>query len=86
MKKIGAIILFLSTVISAYSQEPTSWRGPTRDGIYPESGLLKEWPANGPEVLWSFEELGKGHSSAIVDNGFLYASGMIGDQGYLFQV
>lgn len=72
-------------VLSGYSQNPTAWRGPTRDGIYPESGLLKEWPAKGPEILWSFEELGEGHSSAIVDKGFLYASGMIDGQGYLFK-
>jgi outer membrane protein assembly factor BamB len=47
--------------------------------------LLKQWPAGGPEVLWSFEELGKGHSSAIVDNGFVYTTGMIDEQGYLFK-
>jgi len=85
MKKIAAIIVFLALVVSGYSQDPTAWRGPTRDGIYHESGLLKEWPANGPEVLWSFEELGKGHSSAIVDKGFVYTTGMIDNQGHLFK-
>ncbi|TFH20379.1 MAG: alcohol dehydrogenase [Bacteroidia bacterium] len=85
MKKKVAIILFLTLVLAGYSQDPTAWRGPTRDGIYPETGLMKEWPANGPEVLWSFEELGKGHSSAIVDHGFIYATGMIDNQGNLFK-
>jgi outer membrane protein assembly factor BamB len=85
MKKIAVLILSLGTVFSAYAQDPTAWRGPTRDGIYHESGLLKQWPAEGPEVLWSYEELGKGHSSAIVDNGFVYTTGMIDDQGYLFK-
>jgi len=86
MKKIAVIILFLVLVLSGYSQNPTAWRGPTRDGIYPETGLLKVWPANGPEVSWSFEELGQGHSSAIVDKGFVYVTGMINKQGYLFKL
>ena len=68
-----------------FAQEPTSWRGPTRDGHYPETGLLKQWPAGGPEILWSFEELGQGHSSAIVEQGFVYTTGMISETGYLFK-
>jgi len=85
MRKIATLILSLGAVLSASAQEATAWRGPTRDGVYHEGGLLKQWPADGPEVLWSFDELGKGHSSAIVDNGFVYTTGMIGDQGYLFK-
>jgi outer membrane protein assembly factor BamB len=72
-------------LISASAQNATRWRGPTSDGIYPESGLLKQWPADGPEILWSYEELGQGHSSAIVDQGFVYTSGMISGTGYLFK-
>jgi len=84
-KKITLIILGLALALSGFSQNPTAWRGPSRDGIYPETGLLKEWPAGGPEILWSFEELGQGHSSAIVDNGFVYTTGMIDRTGYLFK-
>jgi len=85
MKNIALGIICLTTLVSGLAQEPTAWRGPSRDGIYPESGLLKSWPADGPEILWSFEELGKGHSSAIVANGFVYATGMIDGQGFLFK-
>jgi outer membrane protein assembly factor BamB len=85
MRRLVIIILALACVGMSYAQEPTTWRGPTGDGIYPESGLLKEWPASGPEILWSFEELGQGHSSAIVANGFLYTSGMSNNQGSLFK-
>lgn len=28
------------------------WRGPNRDGISKETGLLKEWPADGPTLVW----------------------------------
>lgn len=67
------------------AQEPTRWRGPSRDGIYPETDLLKQWPATGPEILWTFEELGQGHSSASIQNGFLFTTGMIDSTGFLFK-
>ncbi|MEN8155464.1 MAG: PQQ-binding-like beta-propeller repeat protein [Bacteroidota bacterium] len=66
-------------------QGPTRWRGPSGDGIYPDKGLLTEWPARGPEVLWTYEQLGQGHSSVVADGGFLYTMGMIDTTGYLFK-
>ena len=77
MKKFLALIALYSIFTNGFSQEPTSWRGPSRDGHYPETGLLKQWPAGGPEILWSFEQLGQGHSSAIVDQGHVFTTGMI---------
>jgi len=44
------------------------WRGENRDGIYNETGLLKEWPADGPELLWTFDRLGEGHTSVAISN------------------
>jgi outer membrane protein assembly factor BamB len=85
MRRLISIIAMTSLLVCAYSQVATSWRGPSRDGIYPESGLLKKWPASGPEILWSYQELGQGHSSAIVDQGFVYTSGLSGGTGYLFK-
>ena len=34
--------------------EICQWRGPNRDGIYPETNLLSQWPEKGPEVIWFF--------------------------------
>lgn len=48
------------------SVEISQWRGPNRDGIYPETNLLKEWPENGPELLWKYDDLGNGYASAAV--------------------
>lgn len=57
--------------------ESSDWRGPNRDGIYPaETGLLKEWPAEGPELLWSTENLGFGHNSVAVADGRVYVTGI----------
>jgi outer membrane protein assembly factor BamB len=47
------------------------WRGPNRDGISKESGLLKIWPAEGPKVLWRAPS-GEGYSAISVSNGRAY--------------
>jgi len=80
-------IFFLSVLftVGCIAQEPTRWRGPDANGIYPDKGLLKEWPAEGPEIIWSFEKLGKGHSSPVIQGEYLYTTGMIGKDGYLFK-
>lgn len=85
MSRLGIFVLALFFYGISYAQEPTSWRGPNRDGVYPESGLLKAWPPSGPEILWSYEELGQGHSSVVVSNGFVYASGLSAGKGFLFK-
>jgi len=55
-------ILFIAIAVftftsSCFSQNIVEWRGPNRTGIYNETGLLKEWPAEGPKLLWSYDEL-----------------------------
>ena len=57
------------------------WRGPSRDGISLETGLLKEWPQAGPEVLWNVDSVGTGYSSVSVSNGRLFTLGNIDGEG-----
>jgi hypothetical protein len=45
------------------------WRGPNRDGVFPATGLLHEWPKEGPRLLWQTTGLGKGLSSVAVVGG-----------------
>lgn len=47
------------------------WRGPNRDGISPETGILKSWPAEGPKELWRVP-LGEGFSGISISNGRVY--------------
>ena len=70
--------------ISATAQDVAQWRGPNRDGIYNETGLLKKWPDAGPRLLWHFDELGDGHTSAAVTGSGIYTSGMIDGTGFVF--
>ncbi len=48
------------------------WRGPQRDGISKETGLLKEWPKDGPKLLWQMKDLGQGYSTPAVVGDRLY--------------
>ena len=51
------------------------WRGPRRDGISDEKGLLQEWPEGGPKLIWQIDDLGKGWSSPIIVGETLYITG-----------
>jgi len=92
MTRILPIIFLLFVLIAGCTKknkvaEISDWRGPNRNGIFNEKGLLKEWPEDGPELLWSFEGLGYGHSSAAVANNKVYVTGIkdtIASAGTLF--
>ncbi len=79
MNRVFLFIAFATVLLIACSQreqEISQWRGPNRDGIYNETGLLKEWPEEGPGRLWSYEGLGYGHSSVAVANQKVYVTGV----------
>jgi outer membrane protein assembly factor BamB len=48
------------------------WRGVQRDGRTAETGLLRQWPAKGPEQVWRVDGLGEGYSSFSIANGKLF--------------
>ena len=79
------LIAFLITLFSttgALSQKPTAWRGGT-NGNYPDKGLLKTWPQNGPDILWVAEGIGEGFSSPVFANGKIFVSTMIDTTGFI---
>lgn len=78
---LSALLLVCS---GSFSQEIAQWRGPDRDGIYHETGLLKSWPEGGPRLIWHFDELGDGHSSAAVTADRIYTAGMENGIGYIY--
>lgn len=80
LNKVAVCALFCTLATSAIAQTtPYGWRGPERNGIYPESGLLKEWPSTGPQLLWETLDAGKGYSSPLIVDDTLYITGMNAD-------
>ena len=51
------------------------WRGPDRTGISKETGLLKEWPAGGPPVLWSVANIGEGYGTVAIKGNRIFVQG-----------
>ena len=78
---IGCMII--SSCTEQYNKA-SDWRGPDRQGIFYETGLLDSWPEKGPELLWSFEGLGAGHSSPGIGNNRIYVTGMPDTTGVLY--
>jgi outer membrane protein assembly factor BamB len=72
------LILCFSGILTAVQADDwPCWRGPNRDGKSPDTGLLKEWPKEGPELLWHADGLGEGYSTVAVSGGFIYTTGDI---------
>jgi outer membrane protein assembly factor BamB len=58
------------------------WRGPQRNGISRETGLLKEWPKEGPKLLWQVKDIGNGYSTPAIAEGRIYVLSNRGDEEY----
>jgi outer membrane protein assembly factor BamB len=79
---LATFLGMLSATVSA--QVFSDWRGEKRDGLFPDKGLLREWPADGPEIVWHFDGLGIGFSSPAFGDDVIYMTGMEGETGYLY--
>jgi len=58
--------------VAATAADWPQWRGVRRDGRTAETGLLRQWPAAGPGLLWRVDGLGEGYSSFSIANGKLF--------------
>ena len=65
---------FLVTATATAADWP-QWRGPTRDGVSTETGLLKAWPEGGPKVVWTAKKLGLGFGTPTVADGKIFGIG-----------
>ena len=76
MKKIIAALILSVIFNSTFSQQITQWNGPNRNGIFPETGLLKKWPEGGPSLVLKIEGIGRGYSQPVVHKGLIYITGI----------
>ena len=75
-------ILFISLfTLAASATDWPQWRGPKRDDISTETGLLASWPAGGPALTWKATGLGGGYSSVAVVGGKIFTMGDSPDAG-----
>jgi outer membrane protein assembly factor BamB len=65
---VGGGLLLAGFMAASWPQ----WRGPQRDGISKETGLLKQWPTEGPKLLWHLSDIGEGYSTPAVVGERLY--------------
>jgi outer membrane protein assembly factor BamB len=63
------------TLVRSDTKEWSQWRGPARDGISRETGLLQSWPEDGPDKKWEAKGIGRGYSSPIIAEGSIYITG-----------
>jgi outer membrane protein assembly factor BamB len=73
----GVVLLLGAAALGA--QAPSSdwpqWRGPDRNGVSRETGLLQEWPRTGPRVVWTASQLGEGFGSIAVAGDRVFVQG-----------
>jgi outer membrane protein assembly factor BamB len=70
---LAAALVMLSSAVRA--EDWPQWRGPNRDDVSKETGLLKAWPKEGPKLLWTCRDTGIGFSGPAVVGDRLYTLG-----------
>ncbi len=83
MKRLALFFLFFP-VATALAEDWPQWRGPARDGVSPETGLLGAWPEGGPPLVFRARGLGEGYSSIAVAGGRIHTLGMLAGREWVF--
>ncbi|MFC2111648.1 PQQ-binding-like beta-propeller repeat protein [Bacteroidota bacterium] len=81
MKKL--IVLYIILIPLNLFSQSAQWRGPERNGIYPDTALMKIWPEAGPELLLKVSGIGEGFSSGVESDGIIYITGKKDSLDYL---
>src|SRR5579864_7545997 len=76
-------LLWFSICATGWAADWPQWRGPNRDGISAEAGLLESWPKGGPRLLWKLQGLGQGYSSSAIVGGRLFTQGQMGEAEFV---
>jgi len=83
----GSLLIVLVSICptgqGATAADSAYWpqfHGPKRDNMSTETGLLKQWPEGGPELLWTAKGLGHGYAGVSIADGQIYSAGNIDDE------
>lgn len=80
MRILCHLAIFVCPVLAA---DWPQYRGPNRDDVSPETGLLQSWPKEGPKLLWTYEGAGVGYSPPAVIGDRVYVTGGRDDDEFL---
>lgn len=80
MRKTAVVcsVAVLLGVAYVHASDWPQWQGPDRTRMSKETGLLKEWPAGGPRVIWTANNLGTGYGSMSVAGDRVFLQGARG--------
>jgi outer membrane protein assembly factor BamB len=81
---LSAILLSLLSAVMPAGTDWPQWRGPERNGVSTETGLLTQWPAGGPASVWSTTGLGKGYGAVAIKGDRIYVQAAQGSQSVVF--
>jgi outer membrane protein assembly factor BamB len=72
-KCVGMLFLFLATIHlhNLFAQDWPQYLGPDRNSTSDQKGILRAWPEEGPEVLWTVG-IGIGYGGPVVKDGKVY--------------
>ena len=76
MKRLFCCLMLIPLCAEAFAEAPESsdwpqYLGPTRNSISRERGILRSWPEDGPEVLWT-AAVGRGYGGPVIKDGKVY--------------
>ncbi len=77
------IINIPATILAGDNLSWPCFHGPKRDNISTETGLMQEWPEDGPKLIWTASDIGHGYSSVAIKGDRIYTAGMIDKQTYV---
>ena len=88
-RPVLAVVFALGMTSSAVGQlspgaDWPQWQGPERSGLSKEAGLLQQWPAPGPPLVWSVSSLGAGYGSVAVKGDRIFVQGSKDRQSVVF--
>jgi outer membrane protein assembly factor BamB len=69
---LGCACAAILLSLTAYPADWPQWRGPQRNGVSAETGLLQEWPQPGPRLLWHAKDIGDGYAAPSVVGNRIY--------------